>query len=197
MEENYLLFNGHAPTSRTKLVEFICPLVDVGETTMIEMINTKFCPFSTLNDENYKPSVRRLCLFLGVSPEDVYGLPPFTGRDALRQSLPSAPLMFEHIDHVRHILMTVGSSDSQYVQVLKGRYGINSDQMTLQQLADQFDVTRQRIKQIENDALSFSRMVAVRFQTKRVARKELSTAELQKRMANGAEQLKEMGISLD
>lgn len=57
------------------------------------------------------------------------------------------------VDSVDHILATVGSKEEQ---VLRMRFGIGvPDAMTLDEVGIKFDVTRERVRQIEKDAINY------------------------------------------
>jgi len=157
---NFKMFHGKLPSSRRHLVEFTSETVDLGITKLYEMLGAEFEAYGV---DGYKPSVKRICSFLGESPEDVFGLPPQIEQtyDNVEKVVFRPPP--QHLLAIRRLVDKLRDKNERMATVIEMRFGlVDGQEHTLEEIGQMFGLTRERIRQIEAKAMRFLKTHAVR-----------------------------------
>lgn len=155
--------------SGCRTVADLARLSGVNQRAIGEMMSLKLSAYTRLGC--VRVSVEKLCDTLGCIPEDIF--PPEVLYEGLENNtfvseVTSAQMAKMVIKSPEDQLVLDGASDAvakaistlttREQKVLRMRYGLDGDEMTLDQIADAFSVdshphTRERIRQIESKAL--------------------------------------------
>lgn len=109
----------------------------------------------------------------------------------IQEGLFPVPLSQDSVNKIEAVLQTITERE---VNVLRQRLGINNDRHTLKETAEVFDLTPERVRQIEAQALMKLRHPARTDQLKTIS---VRWADVQKRMSELESQLQQTQIQLD
>jgi hypothetical protein len=204
------MFQGHAPKNERQLVNSLSAIVDLSIGTIYEMIKPDFQAFGI---SEYKPSVKKLCEFLGENPEDLFGLP-----DGVRQSkrnIEKVQDVFIESDSDRAYLLIaeLRKIDRRSATIIILRFGLDGHPAhTLEEIGHIFHVTRERIRQIEARALRLLRRIQSNIeagddepvvyempqpvQVTPIRPRNRSFAEIKARIEEGRRRLESLGIAV-
>jgi RNA polymerase sigma factor (sigma-70 family) len=156
-----------------KNVSAFCKAADLSQTTVGAFINLKRAPLN--KDGTFCTDAQKIMDFFGVLPEDLWTVDQLTMEldtnkghlETTRAEMVSLlgraagmPIEYESpevgLDNQvlqQKVEEVLDSLTPREKKVLQLRYGIGiSEEMTLDEVGDRFDVTRERIRQIETKA---------------------------------------------
>ena len=144
--------------------KIFCEKIGISYPTLFRYVNLITSPLYESGE--LKPCALKLCEYLNKLPEELWSLEQLTPieknnfeaevsfsqmQQLTASSNPLRSLEREQaIDVFDNVISTLTSREQK---VLNLRFGIDGEKLTLDEIAKKFDVTRERIKQIENKAL--------------------------------------------
>lgn len=138
-------------------------LSNVGASEVGHFLNLKWTPLSSYG--HVRPQVLRICEALRCLPEDIFPPQHFNaplenntaemevGLEDIQSLAYDRDGMDDAIDREKLLTAALGTLKPRERQVVEARWGINGESKTLDELGDEFNVSRERIRQVEIKAM--------------------------------------------
>jgi hypothetical protein len=149
-------FHGRRPTGRMEAFNFCSTIMDICVNSLYELAQEDYEAYGTM--EGWKPSVKKFAEFLGLNPEDIFGFP--IGVEFVRTQLDNLPKLTdsdaETLSLIGQTVIDLGREENgdKLIDVIVSRFVKDH---SLQSIGDRYDLTRERIRQLERRAIRIMR----------------------------------------